>query len=363
MPHIRLLLAYVGTDTLHLPGLLLLLNLYLNSGHPERSEGPLLRSNHPRRSKLLHPPLSPCKITPMSATFSLLLAVILSASAFAQTPLQQKIHRIATAAKGKVSVSCSLPQSSLTCDLAPHSRPPMQSVFKLPLALTVLHQVESKSLSLDQSIRFLPSDRFIPRTHSPLQDQYPEGNADIPLRELLRLAVSQSDNVAGDILVRVIGGPQVVDQYIASLGVRGFHMEDDEHSLHRDESAQYRNWLQPAGAVELLRRIADNPPLSAEHAQLLLQWMKDSPTGAHRITAGLPSGTVLAHKTGSSGTHNGLTPATNDIGLIFLPDGRRLALAVFVSDSKADEATRDAVIAHIARAVYDAAIKDLPPRR
>jgi beta-lactamase class A len=160
----------------------------------------------------------------------------------------------------------------------------------------------------------------------------------------------------------MIGGPEVVDQYIASLGIRGFHLEDDEHALHRDASAQYRNWLQPAGAVELLRRIGDNPPLSAEHAQLLMHWMKDSPTGVHRIKAGLPPGTVVAHKTGSSGTHDGLTPATNDIGLIFLPDGRRLALAVFVTDSKADEATRDAVIAHIARAVYDAATTDIPPR-
>ena len=45
---------------------------------------------------------------------------------------------------------------------------------------------------------------------------------------------------------------------------------------------------------------------------------------------------------------------TNDIGLIPLPDGRRIAIAVFVTDSTADQATREQVIARIARAAYDA---------
>jgi beta-lactamase class A len=64
------------------------------------------------------------------------------------------------------------------------------------------------------------------------------------------------------------------------------------------------------------------------------------------------------HKSGTSDTEHGLTAATNDIGLITLPDGRRLAIAIFVTDSTAGEAKRDAVIARIARAAYDAAIKN-----
>jgi beta-lactamase class A len=73
------------------------------------------------------------------------------------------------------------------------------------------------------------------------------------------------------------------------------------------------------------------------------------------MKAGLPAGTIVMHKTGTSGVKDGVASATNDIGLITLPDGRRLALAVFVTDSKADEATRDAVIASIAKAAYWAA--------
>jgi len=49
----------------------------------------------------------------------------------------------------------------------------------------------------------------------------------------------------------------------------------------------------------------------------------------------------------------GITAATNDIGIITLPNGRHLAIAVFVSDSPTDEVTREGVIARIAKAIWD----------
>jgi beta-lactamase class A len=141
--------------------------------------------------------------------------------------------------------------------------------------------LKKEDFLLDQAIRFLPSDRILPETYSPLQDQYPTAEVDVPLRELLRLAASLSDNVAADIVLRVVGGPGKVDAYVKSLGVQGFHLEDGEHGLHSDVAVQYRNWLEPAGAVELLRRLSGSSPLTAEHTHLLLGWLKDSPTGAH----------------------------------------------------------------------------------
>jgi beta-lactamase class A len=283
---------------------------------------------------------------------------LLASSAFAQTPLQRQIQGIAADAHGRVSVACSLPESSLNCDLDPHARPPMQSVFKFSVAVTALHLIEQGKLSLDQSIGFLPSDRILPHTHSPLQDKYPEANVNIPLRELLSLAVSQSDNVAADIVLRTIGGPAIVNSYMDSIGVSGFHLEDGEDGLARDVAAQYRDWFEPAGAIQLLRRISENSPITPEHTRMLLQWMQETPNGALRIKGKLPSGTIVMHKTGSSGTREGVTFATNDIGLITLPDGRRLAIAIFVTDSRAGDDARDAVIARIAKAAYDEAVRD-----
>lgn len=272
-----------------------------------------------------------------------------------ESALQKQIREIATEARGKVSVACALPKSSLNCDLGPHAHPPMQSVFKLPLAIAVLHQVEVGALNLDQPIRFLPEDR-IPHAYSPLQDKYPEAGVDIPLRQLLQMTVSLSDNVAADILLRLAHGPDTVGSYIASLGVAGFHLQDGERALHQDVSVQYRNWFEPAGAVQLLRKISDDSPLTLYHTDLLLSWMEDSRV-TDRLKGDLPPGTRAAHKAGTSDVDNGVAHATNDIGLITLPDGRRMAIAVFITDSVADEATRGKVIARIARAAYDASIR------
>jgi len=289
------------------------------------------------------------------------LVIVLSAGcALAQEPLRQQIRAIAGEAHGKVSVACSLPGTALNCDLNPNAQPPMQSVFKLPLAVTILHQVEQGTFSLDQPVRFLPQDRILPHVYSPLQAQYPDGGVDVPLRELLRLTVALSDNVAADILLRTAGGPKAVDMYIAALGVSGFHLEDGEDVLHHDVSAQYRNWFEPAGAVQLLRRISDNSPLTAEHTELLLGWMTPA-VRTKRLDGDLPAGVRVAHKSGTSDVDNGVAHATNDIGLIPLPDGRPIAIAVFVTDSTADETTRDQVIARIARAAYDASLQSTSP--
>ena len=79
------------------------------------------------------------------------------------------------------------------------------------------------------------------------------------------MTVSLSDNVAADILLGLAHGPDVVREYIASLGVAGFHLEDGERALHQDVSVQYRNWFEPAGAVQILRRISDDSRLSRSY--------------------------------------------------------------------------------------------------
>src|SRR5271163_3153360 len=182
--------------------------------------------------------------------FSLALLVLLfvahqGAPLTAQEALQKQIRDIAKDAQGKVSVACSLAGTALNCDVNALSHPPMQSVFKLPLAVAVLHQVEQGKFSLEQPIRFRKEDLILPKPYSPLQDKYPNADVDVPLNRLLQLTVGLSDNTAADILLRLAGGPSVVREYIASLHVKGFHLEDGERELHRDVQAQYRNWFEP----------------------------------------------------------------------------------------------------------------------
>jgi beta-lactamase class A len=113
------------------------------------------------------------------------------------------------------------------------------------------------------------------------------------------------------------------------------------------------------GAVQLLRRINDKSPLTREHTDMLLGWM--TPAERTQLLEGdLPSGVRAAHRSGTSDVDNGLAHATNDIALIPLPDGRRIAVAVFVTDATADRATIVKVIARIGRAVYDASVSAAP---
>lgn len=274
--------------------------------------------------------------------------------------LHQQLAEIAKESGGKLQIACAFGPATkhapIACNRDADARPPMQSVFKLPLGLYVLHLVEEGRLRLDQPVRFEKSDLFLPKAYSPLQDKYPEAGVDVPLRELLRLAVSLSDNAAADVLLRCVGGPEPVRRYIASLGVQGFMLQHSEHELHRDERLQYQDWFVPHGAVQFLRRIVDRSPLNEEHTQLLLTWM--TTTRLPRLAAMLPAGTVVEHKTGTSDTQNGVSAATNDIGLITLPNGERLAVAVFLTDSVADDATRDRAIAKASLAIYQAAVAD-----
>ncbi|MGB6780859.1 MAG: serine hydrolase, partial [Terracidiphilus sp.] len=235
----------------------------------------------------------------------LVLALMLAVGCGGAQDLRQQMRAIAADVQGRVSTACWLAGTDLNCDLNAHGHPPMQSVFKLPLAVAVLHQVEQGKLALDQPVRFLPSDRILPHAYSPLWDKFPNANVDVPLRELLRLSVSLSDNVAADILLRLAGGPVVVSRYIASLGVRGFHLVDDEKALHEQRDLQYRNWFEPVGAVQLLRIIDERPPLNAADTAFLRDIMA-APAEKTRLGAELPKGTPVEHKTGTSDVYGGL---------------------------------------------------------
>jgi beta-lactamase class A len=128
-----------------------------------------------------------------------------------------------------------------------------------------------------------------------------------------------------------------------------------EAEMHQAWDVQYRNWSSPLAMAKLLQLFYSGGIVSEKCGNYLWQLMAWSGTGLKRIKGLLPAGTVVAHKTGSSGTNDaGIAGATNDAGIIALPDGRSVALVVFLSDSDAPEEERDGVIAAIARVVWNA---------
>ncbi len=266
--------------------------------------------------------------------------------------LRERIEQIARGAQGRAGAVVTVIETGETVALHGGERFPMQSVYKLPIGMAVLDQVDRGALKLEQKVHVSRSDFVTAGQRSPIRDQHPRG-VELSLEELLRLNVSESDGTACDVLLRVVGGPPVVSRYLNNLGIQGIRIATTEKAMGRNQMVQYRNWATPEAMVALLRALHEGRGLSAASRARLLHWMTETPTSARRLKGRLPAGTIVAHKTGSSGTLNGLTRATNDVGLITLPDGRHLAIAVFVSDSRADETAREGVIAGIAHAAWE----------
>jgi beta-lactamase class A len=237
--------------------------------------------------------------------------------------------------------------------LNPRDHFPMQSVYKLPICMAVMQQVDSGKLKLEQRVPVTKADFIGANAHSPIRDQNPNG-VELSVRELVRFAIAESDGTASDVLMRLAGGPASIQTYLAQLNIADIIVLNSEKELGQNWQTQYRNWATPEAAVTLLRTLHERRELSESSQAFLLKVMIESTPGPKRLKGLLPAGTIVAHKTGTSGSRNGTTAATNDIGIIYLPNGRHLALAVFVSDSPADEATREGVIARIAKAVFDA---------
>jgi beta-lactamase class A len=267
--------------------------------------------------------------------------------------LKNQIEQIARVTQGPVGVSIMLLETGEAIHYNGDRKFPMQSVYKFPIAMAVLHQVDAGRLRLEQKISFDKSDFVSEKQHSPIRRKYPDGG-ELSLKDLLRFAASESDGSASDILLRVLGGPEKVVQYLRKLGIKGLVVETTEKEMGLDETAQYRNSSKPKAMVELLRILHQGKKgLSSSSRNLLLEFMTKTTTGPRRIKGQIPAGTIVAHKTGTSRTVGGITRAMNDVGLVSLPNGKHFAIAVFVSDTTADDQTREEVIAKIARAAWD----------
>jgi beta-lactamase class A len=288
-----------------------------------------------------------------SKTIVTSICLIVGSSCYAQVALlKAKIDSIGREAKGTVGFAMLGIENRDTLSIRGRNHLPMQSVMKLPIAITVLHYIDEGRLSLDQLIHIDKSD--LPETYSPLRDKFPDGNVDVSIKVLLSYMISLSDNDACDILLKTLGGPEVVDTYMHSFGIKGVAIKASEFEMAKSWGVQFTNWCEPKEMVRLLD-IAMKPNfLSKPNQDYLWKVMTATSTGPKQIKGLLPAGTVMAHKTGRSGTNDqGITAATNDVGIITLPNGKHLALAIFITNSTVDLITRESVIARIAEAAYN----------
>ncbi len=326
-----------------------------------------------------------------AAAVGVLLSAVLVRSAPAPTPasaFQAELARLAEAAGGTAGVCAVHVESGERAAVRGSERFPMMSVYKLPIALALLHRVEMGETRLDKKIGLQPSDLRLGR--SPIADAHPDGNVTLTLRELLEALLVESDNTASDLVLREAGGAGAVTARLRELGITAIRVDRPEGRLALDylgiadappegewtlallrkifdgvsplqRAPSARAWTEdprdtaaPDAMADLLVSCLQGKALNSENTRLLLDLMARSTPAPGRLKGKLPQGTAVAHKSGMSMSADGYTGAINDVGLITLPGtAGHLAVAVFVKGSERDVAIVDDAIARISRAAYD----------
>lgn len=283
-----------------------------------------------------------------------LLFLLISAFSWAQTSLlEQKINSVIKNKKATVGVSVLGFENGFKYDKNGDKKLPMQSVFKFHIAAAVLNAVDQGKLSLDQNI-MLDKSNLLENTWSPLRDKYPAGNVEIPLSEVIEYTVAKSDNNGCDILLKLLGGTQVVQKFMDSKGVKGFQIKYNEEDMHKDWNVQYENYSTTKSAADVLKKFYDGKLLSKKSTAYLMEVMLSTSTGLNKMVEQLPKNTPVARKTGASGKNKaGLTGAENEIGIVTLPNGKHYALAVFVSNSMETDAVNCRMISDISKEVWE----------
>ncbi len=227
---------------------------------------------------------------------------------------------------------------------------PLASTSKIAIAATFLQGVDDGRFRLtDQYPLMIPvASQKLSSAVAPVR---PGGM--ISALGLIELALIRSDNQATDALLAAVGGPQAVNRWMRQAGLSGARIDRDIATLVRDDGlidpatmVDLRDSTTPQSMVRLLSGLHNGEWLSASSRAVIFSAMERCITGKRRIAGLLPEGARVAHKTGT------LSNTASDVGIITTPDGRTIAVAIYVT-GQGSKLNRDARIATIARTIYD----------
>ncbi|GLZ09477.1 beta-lactamase [Actinomadura sp. NBRC 104412] len=217
---------------------------------------------------------------------------------------------------------------------------PMLSTFKAMAAAAVLTKARrSEPGLLDRRIHWTPADE-VPT--SPVTRG--RGARGMTVAQLCEAAVTRSDNTAGNLILRQIGGPRGLTAYLRSLGDRRSRLDRWETGLNLWRPGERRDTTTPASMGLNLWKVTLGAPLAAPDRERLNGWLRANTTGGARIAAGLPDDWTVGDKTGTSNRYG----AANDIAVAWPPSGAPLIIAIYTNRKAADGTTDNTVIARTA---------------
>jgi beta-lactamase class A len=273
------------------------------------------------------------------------------------TPFEARLARLANGNLGRIGVAAIDLDTGRALDILGSQPFPMASTSKIAVAATFLEGVEQGRWSLTSEFPLLipvRSAKFSTVRAPVRRGEY------LPAIDLIELMITRSSNSATDALLAAVGGPQAVNDWVQRAGIKDFRIDRDIATLVRDDgevdpatTIDRRDSATPLAMAQLLAGLHRGDWLSADSRALILGAMGRCITGKRRIPALLPEDALVAHKTGS------LSNTSSDVGIIETPDGRALAVAIYVTGQR-NKREREKRIAMIARALYDGQLATRP---
>ena len=201
----------------------------------------------------------------------------------------------------------------------------MCSTFKTYAAARVLQKAAAGELSLDDTVFVDPATVV---QNSPITG--PRAGSRMPLSEVCQAALQRSDNTAGNLLLKTIGGPPALTAFARSIGDEATRLDRWETELNSAIPGDPRDTSTPRALGGGYRKLLTGNALGEPQRAQLEAWMRGNVTSARSMRAGLPPGWTTADKTGA-----GDYGSTNAVGIAFGPGGQRLLLSI-MTRSRAD---------------------------
>jgi len=292
--------------------------------------------------------------------------------------ISQKIEKVSQGLAGRIGVAAQEIGSGESITVNGDETFVMASTYKVAIAVTLLDRVDKGQLKLTDLID-VPLETMVVGPN-PIVMNFVHPGIKLSVANLIEPMITESDNTATDVCLKLAGGPEAVTKMLRSIGITEQRVDRSTAEILRDfyglpdkayvsvAAAAYakdptlaarqsdrnlefekdpRDHSTPKAMLELLLAIDSGKVLSKKSREFLLATMSRTRTGAGRLKGLLPKGTPVAHKTGTIGG------VANDVGYITLPDGRRFAIAVFTKSSTTSVADRDRAIAEVSRTLYD----------
>jgi beta-lactamase class A len=319
-----------------------------------------------------------------------LLITSASLASAADNDLTAEWRRIGAESDGTAGAAALDLATGRRANLNGDDRFPLASVCKLPIAMAILEMVANRRLSLGLRME-IPSYDVVTGV-SPIAERWPAEKW-FRLDEMLELMVEKSDNTAVQTLFRAAGGKIGLGFRMKDWGIEGLRIDRDErtcglealgvkdippsreftralpeqlesHVPPAERDAAMRRFLDdprdtgtPNSTVALLQKLYGGKILPQDLTERLRVIMQKTSTGSDRIKGLLPPKTIVGHKTGTTPSAGNLNGSTNDVGVITLPNKSQVAVAFYLKGSTRPLAAREAIIARMARAAYDWALR------